>query len=69
VDSPLARGDYDGHFLAFLLLEWATDSVRKPYLDCHSESFAVILSPSLVILSGAKNLALPLGVNSAKSLS
>jgi len=25
---------------------------------CHSEPFAVILSPSLVILSGAKNLAL-----------
>jgi hypothetical protein len=20
-----------------LLLEWATDSVREPYLDCHSE--------------------------------
>ncbi|SPE26344.1 hypothetical protein SBA2_30009 [Acidobacteriia bacterium SbA2] len=25
---------------------------------CHSEPFAVILSPSLVILSGARNLAL-----------
>jgi len=29
---------------------------------------AVILSPSLVILSGAKNLALPLRANSAKDL-
>jgi len=38
-------------------------------LACLSEPFAVILSPSLVILSGAKNLALPLSVNSAKSLS
>ena len=38
-------------------------------MKCHSEPFAVILSPSLVILSEAKNLALPLRVNSAKSLS
>jgi hypothetical protein len=29
-------------------------------IACHSEPFAVILSPSLVILSGAKNLALVL---------
>jgi hypothetical protein len=36
---------------------------------CDSEPFAFILSPSLVILSGAKNLALPLRVNCAKSLS
>ena len=35
---------------------------------CHSEPFAVILSPSLVIPSGAKNLALPLRVNSAEDL-
>jgi hypothetical protein len=35
---------------------------------CHSEPFAVILSPSLVILSGAKNLALPLRLNSARNL-
>ncbi|SPE25949.1 exported hypothetical protein [Acidobacteriia bacterium SbA2] len=44
-------------------------------LSCHSETFAVILSsslvilsPSLVILSGAKNLALPLRINSARNL-
>ena len=37
-------------------------------MSCHSEPFAVILSPPLVILSGAKNLALPLRVNSARKL-
>jgi len=31
-------------------------------------NLAVILSPSLVILSGAKNLALPVRVNSARNL-
>jgi hypothetical protein len=36
---------------------------------CENLVQAVIPSPSLVILSGAKNLALPLRVNSAKSLS
>ena len=44
------------------------DTVLRPAFDCHSEPFAVILSPSLVILSGAKNLALPLRVNSARNL-
>jgi hypothetical protein len=34
----------------------------------HSESFAVILSPFAVVLSAAKNLALPLRVNYAKDL-
>ena len=34
----------------------------------HAEPFAVTLSPSLVILSGAKNLALPLRVTFAKHL-
>ena len=47
----------------------AKESGWDPHMGCHSEPFAVILSPSLVILSGAKNLALPLRVDSAKSLS
>ncbi|OFW33723.1 MAG: hypothetical protein A3J28_12705 [Acidobacteria bacterium RIFCSPLOWO2_12_FULL_60_22] len=41
----------------------------KTALRCHPEPFAVILSPSLVILSEAKNLLLrALRVNSAKNL-
>jgi hypothetical protein len=35
---------------------------------CHAEPFAVTLSPSLVILSEAKNLQFPPRVNSAKGL-
>jgi len=41
---------------------------RSIAAPCRSKPFAVILSPSLVILSGAKNLALPLTVNFARNL-
>src|SRR5208283_3183754 len=40
----------------------------ETFQGCHSESFAVILSPFAVILSAAKDLALPLRVNFAKDL-